>query len=232
MTSLDKKVLNSRNKDLEWRFGSEESFSNSEVADIVSYARYLQERDNRREAILGGVGKGVASLDKANLQDVYGVAKDLDVPPEYVAKAMEIFHPSAETQRSDIEKYEAIPSQRLMADLLLKIPEIYGQTLLTRLQSFDPGIQIHSPRQFSWTRLFWDDDAVKRKISFRKKEMRKNMNLAKLEFELLEGCYNLTIEMYHPSFLRICGDSITDLSNKFEKYQNDLKLSHNYHPGF
>jgi len=212
----------------------ERSFSITEFLEMIALADSLKHFDERKgdRTVLDGVKRTAVHGDSYSIADAYEIARDLEIPADYVERAIALRCPTAEQQRSDIEKYGAVPSSGI-------IVETYARELTGSLQGYNSldRVDTRSDVDGGW---FIDFGKVRTKTGHKGIIMRKlakiferRISMAYFKFELgydesASGKIGLDIELRDPSFLRACGDTLNQLHQHFAPQLFSYEVRYNY----
>ncbi|MEK6970015.1 MAG: hypothetical protein AABW48_06335 [Nanoarchaeota archaeon] len=218
---------------------SEKSLSERECLDLIAHADALRQFDERKDdgSIFEGVEQLLVHGGDYPVTVAYEIAQSLGIPASYVEQAIDLHYPSADTQLQDIEEHGAVPT-------FLTIVNTYLKKLERQLQDDLPQNKIkqdvvhdkYNPRWASAT--FVKVSTHQTKKSFLgwqwNKSLRTEIKLAYCSFRVYwenktgKDKFNLTVDLYDPLFLRICGSTLKELNQHFQPQIEYYEVKYHY----
>lgn len=199
---------------------STKTLTQEELKNVIAYADSLQQYDRRRQDqhLLEGIVRRETEKEGIALPVVYEIGEELDIPREYLQRALELLYPSKEQMKQDLFALGARPSAKA-------ILPIYRQRLQDAFKRNVPfeEIYVENSRE-SEGHLYFHRVSRKKKWAFtftQKKE------IAAIWMSGSVPMY-LDINLYHPLFLHAAGKELQELNGLFKEYIRQPEITYHY----
>lgn len=206
--------------------------SYAELPQLVAHAHALQQFDRMREdqetiAVFSRQLLPYQQEEGLTTAEVCEIAQEVGIPQQYMERALQFRYPSREQQIEDLNSHGAMPSGELLV-------QAYWESIRKALYSSLP--------QDSWLEKPSDDllnhiyyyqilqRNTKRKFlgwEWTAKKKEKKL-IAKLYIPDGDGWFSVELKVYHPLFLRSCGEAILNLNRRLEKYLHKYTVITHY----
>lgn len=201
-----------------------------QLMDILTCASSLQQREKSGSKIAEELHPYFnISKEGYSLSTLREMAEITGIAQEHLQKVLGMCLPSLEEQEEDLKKMNARPS----LDLII---QNYKRDLLRTLSTALPSVTFKTPSYFIDERhrrnLLNNGFSVMR-IHYEKQEkirkswLKKGVETITLEREKLLATLqfssrssDVTLSLYHPLFLKVCGTTLKHLDGRFQRQSN------------
>ncbi len=204
----------------------------AQLPELVAYAHSLHQFDRMREdqATIDSFSRQLLPYQREEgltPAEICEIARGVGIPQQYMERALSIRHPSIEQQLGDLNSHGAAPSGDLLKKMYQKgIREALRSALPRDLwvekpyYGYNDSIEFYQivPRDSKRKFLVWE-------WVTKKKEKRL---MADLQLCSGSGWININLQVYHPLFLRACGEAIKELNQKMGKYLHKYTVVNHY----
>ncbi len=212
----------------------ERILNEEELRNVIAHADSQQQYDRRRqdERLLEGIVKWEEQKEGISVSTAYEIGEELDIPREYLQRAIEMLYPGKEQVVKDIETVGSQPSALTSHR---HVYNTYVVVLEEALQQGYPGERFHRRELFYYP--FWEAAFYLSRERWNIfKKIKKKRLLAEITFYANEynrtgctGC-DVSINLYDPLFLRATGEKLKELKGSLQEYLHLVKLTHHYDP--
>jgi hypothetical protein len=202
------------------------TLTEEELKNVIAYADSLQQYDRRRQdqRLLEGIVKREVDKREVPLPLVYEIGQELDIPREYLEKAMTMLYPSREQMVEDIKRFESVPGT------IEFVIEAYRQQL-NEVLLLNRGIEEYKVSSSEASHYGNVDVKKLTKRTFWKWERTQKQRFAFLYFWGGNKQFiTVDITVYNPLFLRLVGKELEMLSTAFPNCTITHKFYHHYDP--
>lgn len=217
-----------KNDSLDHRLSStsERSLSEKEFLELIALADSLRLYDDRKidRTILDNI------KENYSVAVAYEVAQSLGITSDYVEKAMNLLHPSLETQIADLRKHNAKATVRAISEQyqfdLIKTLRINCPT-----DQFDESSDKDNINGYIWVRFTKTIKKEEKSRRFLFLKQRKDLACFRFSRDYNRGekeYFNLSIYLQHPLFLRACGEKLNELNDYFKEQINSYEIKQDY----
>jgi hypothetical protein len=196
---------------------------------ILTGARAFQDKRDYLEA-LKSLGLN-HNPNKLPIEAIYEVAETIGIQKEFVDYFIKVNFPSKQQQLKSLGELGAKPSR-------LVIAKVYYNTLLNDLTKHFPNEKFEGISCYDWD-INWDFrffymvkqiekiEIIERWFKDKKRKKIDTQKLAHFNFKWSKGG---AIEIYEPSFIEACKESLIKLNNHFSNVLEVIDIKYEYNP--
>ena len=231
-----------------------QTFNREDLVNIIRVAWKQQDQDEREEALNhlnqitgGSIDNSVSGTSGISIDDIFSVADELKIKPQYVKKTIELMHPSPEQQLKDLDNIEAKPSlevrtvrhHKLILEYISELSSALSEAIPFKIEYDTEKVNDYDYYRYGINITFYMIKINERKNIFGKiKREEVRTKFASFNFKYVSADFNplqvgdLRVELYHPYFLSAVNNIFTSLNQRYEKilFNNIFPIIYDYEP--
>lgn len=220
---------------------STKTLTQEELKNVIAYADSLQQYDRRRQDqhLLEGIVKRETENERLSLPMVYEIGQELDIPQEYMERAVELLYPSKEQMVKSIERFNATKAGLDWRWLYNGYAQALLETLQTKLSP--EQLRMLKFRDGLWEQMQSGEPLIippaKKKLRFQRKIGRGKLLWKSVRWKTIADLHlkshhldyaTWLVDAYEPLFLQVVGKELEKLSTQFSPIHISYHVTYHY----